>query len=189
MTLSIFGFFLFILPHAFSSLFPAVRDRAMAWSGESRFKGIFAAISMLGVVLMVWAYWASRRGGAGAELLYMPMPGARSITLILAPIGFILLAASSGKGYLRLWLQNPMSLGIALWSIGHLLIVGKAAVVWFYAAMLLVAVMDIASSMARGIRPLYEPRWQEDAKAVVIGLILVAALVGLFHPYVLGVKI
>ena len=189
MTLSIFGFLLFVLPHAFSSLFPAVRDRAMAWSGESRFKSIFAAISMLGVVLMVWAYWSSRNGGAGAEMLYLPMPGAKALTLFLAPVGFILLAASSGKGYLRLWLQNPMSLGIALWSIGHLLVTGKAAVVWFYAAMLLVALMDIASCMVRGKRPFYEPRWQEDAKAVVIGLILVAALVGLFHPYVLSVKI
>ena len=189
MNFSILGFLLFVLPHAISSLVPAVRDRAKAWVGEPKFKGIFAAISALGVISMVYAYWQSRNGGAGAELLYLPMEGTKSIAKALVPLGFILLAASSGRGYLRLWLQNPMSIGVALWATGHLLVTGKAAVVWFYAAMLLVSLIDIVSCMIREKRPVYEPRWPDDVKAVVSGAVLVAFVVGLFHPFVLGIKL
>ncbi len=189
MDFSILGFLLFVVPHILSSIFPAVRDRAKAWIGEPKFKSSFAVLSALGFLSMVYGYWQSRSGGAGAELLYVPMDGARSITMALVPIGFIVLAANAFRGYIRLWLQNPMSIGIALWATGHLLAVGKASAVWFYAAMLLVALLDIASSMLRGKRPAYQPRWQDDAKAVVLGIILVAILAGLFHPFVLGVKL
>ena len=189
MGLSLIGFILFVLPHALSSLAPAVRDRAKAWVGEPKFKAAFAAVTTLGVISMVWVYWQSRAGGAGAEALYEPVSGGKAITMVLVPIGVILIAASFGKGYLRHWLQNPMSLGISLWSIGHLLAVGTAAVVWFYAAMLLVAVLDIASSTLRKKRPIYDPRWQEDMKALLIGLAGVGLLAGLFHPYVLGVRL
>ncbi len=189
MGFSLIGFLLFVLPHALSSLAPAVRDRAKAWVGEAKFKTSFAAVTTLGVISMVSAYWQSRTGGAGAEALYEPASGARAITMALVPIGVILIAASFGKGYLRHWLQNPMSLGISLWAIGHLLAVGKAAVVWFYAAMLLVAVMDIGSSILRGKRPIFDPLWQEDMKTVLVGLAVVALLVGLFHPYVLDIAI
>ncbi len=189
MTTIYLGFLLFVLPHALSSLFPAMRDRAKAWAGEARFKSVYAAVSLLGFILMAVAYWLSRTGGAGADYLYQPPVGGRSITMALVPIGMILLAASGAKGYLKFWLQNPMSLGISFWAIGHLLATGKAAVVWFYAAMLLVALMDIVSSMLRGKRPIYEPRWQEDMKSVLIGIVIVGLLAGLFHPYVLGVKL
>jgi uncharacterized membrane protein len=189
MSFSVAGFLLFVLPHVLSSIFPAVRDRAKAWVGEPKFKGSYAAISLLGFILMVIGYWQSRSGGAGSEMLYVPIASAKSITMVLVPIGFILLAASSGKSHLRYWLQNPMSVGIAFWSVGHLLSNGKISVIWFFAAMLLVALMDIVSSMLRGKRPVYEPRWGEDLKAVVIGIALVAILAGLFHPFILGVKL
>lgn len=189
MNFSVVGFLLFVLPHALSSLAPAIRDRTKAWVGESKFKAVHAMISLLGVVAMVWGYWQSRSGGAGAEALYEPLSGAKSFTMVLVPTGLVLIAASFGKGHLKLWLQNPMSLGVSLWSIGHLLATGKASVVWFFAAMLLVAVMDIAASLLRKKHPIYEPHWQEDMKAMLIGLAGVALLAGLFHPYVLGVRL
>lgn len=189
MNFSILGFLLFVLPHAISGLVPAIRDRAKAWIGEPKFNAIFAAISVLGIISMVFAYWQSHSGGAGAELFFVPPDGAKSITRAIVPIGFILIAASSGRGYIRLWLQNPMSIGVALWATGHLIASGKASVVWFFAALLLVALIDVVSCMIRGKRPVYEPRWQDDVKAVLSGSILVAILVGLFHPFVLGVKL
>lgn len=189
MNLSVTGFLLFVLPHAFSSLFPAIRDRAMAWAGATRFKAGHAALALLGVIFMVWAYWQSRSGGAGVETLYDSVAGAKFATLLLAPIGFVFIIASVGRSHLKLWLQNPMSIGVALWATGHLITSGKASVVWFFAALLLVAIMDIASSLARGKRPTYDPRWQDDIKAVVVGIVLVAIVAGLFHPYVLGVRL
>ncbi len=189
MTSTYLGFLLFVLPHAWSSLAPAMRDRAVAWAGQGRFKSIYSLLVGIGFILMVVGYWTSRSGGSGADLLYQPFIDAKPLTLLLVPLGFVFLAASGGQSHLKLWLQNPMSVGIACWSIGHLLVVGKSAVVWFYLAMLLVAVFDIASSMFRKIRPAYVPRWRDDMKAVLIGLVVAALLVSLFHPYVLGVRV
>jgi uncharacterized membrane protein len=101
----------------------------------------------------------------------------------------ILISAGNNKGHIRLWLQNPFSIGIALWSLGHLLSVGKYAADWFWLATLAVALVDIAASMARGKKPEYAPQWRSDISAVASGLVLTALLVLLFHPYVLGVNV
>jgi len=186
MILLCLGIILFALPHFFSSLLPALRDRMMARFGEGQFKGLYSALTGAGLVLMIVAYFLGRGSG---EMLYMPSGHLRHATLGLATIGIILIAASHGKSHIKLWLRNPMSLGVALWSVGHLLSVGKITADWFWLTLLAVAVVDIVASTARGKAPNFKPVWSSDIKAVVIGLVLTAALVFLFHPYVLGVKV
>ena len=99
------------------------------------------------------------------------------------------MAASSGEGYIRKWLQNPFSIGISLWSIGHLIANGKTPVVLIYLTFLVVAALDIANNMARGNKPTFEPRLQSDVLAVLAGLLIYALMLFIFHPYILGVKI
>ncbi len=180
------GIVLFALPHFFSSLLPGPRDRILARFGEGPFKGLYSAVTGLGFILIAVAYFLTRGSGA---MLYAPAGNLKHATLGLATIGIILIAASHGKGHLRLWLRNPMSIGIALWSIGHLLSVGKTAADWFWFTLLAVALLDIVVSMARGKKPNYQANWNSDIKALVISLVLTAVLVFLFHPYVLGVKV
>lgn len=182
----LFGVVAFTLPHFFSSLFPAMRDRLLARFGEGAYKGVYSALSLIGIVAMVYAYWITRGSG---EMLYMPNGIMRHATMGLSTLGFILIAAGHGKSHIRLWLQNPFSIGIVLWASGHLLSVGKFAADWFWIALLSVAVLDIIVSMARGKKPDYCPRWRSDLIAVVAGLIVTALLVWLFHPYVLGVNV
>jgi uncharacterized membrane protein len=180
------GALLFVVPHLLSSALPAMRDRLKARFGEKAFKGVYALVSGIGLVLIGYAYWQTRGSG---EMLYGPSGAMRHATMGLATLGMILLAAGHGKSHIRLWLQNPFSIGVALWSFGHLLSVGKTAVVWFYGSLLLVALADIVFSMARGKRPDYQPVWRSDLIAVIAGLVLTALLVALFHPYVLGVNV
>ena len=186
MTILAFGILAFALPHFFSSLFPAVRDRLVARFGEGAYKGVFSLVTGLGVIAMVYAYWTTRASG---EMLYLPADTMRHATMGLATLGMILIAAGQGKSHIRLWLQNPFSIGIALWSVGHLLSVGKFAADWFWITVLAVALIDIAASMARGKKPDYQPVWRSDIIAVVAGLIVTVLLVLLFHPYVLGVNL
>jgi len=186
MPILILGALLFIAPHLFSSVLPAMRDRLKARFGEQAFKSVYALISGLGIILIGVTYWLTRGNG---DVLYVPSGTMRHATMGLATLGMILLAAGQGKSHIRLWLQNPFSIGVALWSVGHLLSVGKTAVVVFYAALLIVALADIISSMARGKRPDYQPVWRSDIIAVAAGLVVTAVLVTLFHPYVLGVNV
>jgi uncharacterized membrane protein len=186
MSILTLGMVAFAVPHFFASLAPAVRDRLKARFGEGAYKGAFALVTWIGVVAMVYAYWVSRGSG---EVLFAHSGNLRHATMGLATVSMILLAASHGKSHLRLWLQSPMSIGIALWSIGHLLSVSNYAADWFWLTMLAVSVVDIVASFVRGKRPDYQPRWRSDIIAVVAGLVLTGLLVMVFHPYVLGVNI
>ena len=186
MLLLALGIALFAVPHFCSSLLPGLRDRLMARYGEGPFKGIFSAVTGLGFFLMVLAYFMGRGSG---DMLYAPAGTMKHATMGLATLGFILIGAGHGKSHMRLWLQNPFSIGIALWAIGHLLSVGKLTADWFWIALLAVALLDIVVSMARGKKPEFQPTWRSDIIAVVAGLVVTALLIFLFHPYVLGVRV
>lgn len=186
MTILIFGVLLFGGSHLFSVLFPSVRNRLKAWLGEARFKGAYSLVSAIGLGLMFWGYALTRENG---EILYVPSPGARHITMLLVLLGFISMSAPYGKGYIRHWLQNPFSIGICLWSVGHLVANGKTPVVLIYLTFLLIAALDIISNISRGNRPIYEPHLKSDVVAVLAGILIYALMLFIFHPYVLGVKI
>ena len=186
MTLLYVGILLFGGSHLFSALFPPIRNRLKAWLGEGRYKGFYSVVSAIGLGLMFWGYALSRDNG---EMLYLPSSGARHATMLLALLGFISISAFHGKGYIKYWLQNPFSVGIGLWSIGHLIANGKTSVVLIFATFLIVSVIDVVSNMARGNKPMFEPRVKSDVIAVVVGLVIYALLIFVFHPYVIGIKI
>ena len=186
MTILYIGILLFGGSHLFSILFPAVRYRLQAWWGEQRYKIVYSLASVVGLVLMFWGYAQTRDS---SEMLYAPLTGAKHMTMLLALLGFICISGFHGKGYIKKWLQNPFSIGISLWSIGHLLVNGKMPVVLIYLTFLIVSVLDIAANMMRGNRPEFEPKIKSDVIAVVMGLVIYALLLFVFHPYVIGVKL
>jgi uncharacterized membrane protein len=179
------GMALFAIPHFFSSLMVGPRDRLMARFGEGTYKGVYSAITGIGFFLMVLAYFITRGSG---EMLYAPAANMKHATMVLVTLGIISICAQ-GKTHIRLWLQNPFSIGVALWAIGHLLSVGQFAADWFLITLLAVALIDITVCMARGKKPEFQPEWRADVIAVVLGLVITALLVLLFHPYVLGVNV
>jgi uncharacterized membrane protein len=186
MTILIIGVFLFGGSHLFSVLLPPVRNRLRAWLGEARFKGLYSLVSAVGLGMMFWGYALTRLNG---EMLYIPSPGARHITMLLVLLGFICMSAPYGSSHIRKWLQNPFSIGICLWSIGHLIANGKTSVVLIYLTFLVVSAFDIINNMARGNKPMFEPHLKSDVVAVLAGLLIYALMLFIFHPYVLGVKI
>lgn len=186
MTILYLGILIFGGIHLFSILLPAMRNRLQAWWGEQRYKMVYSLASVMGVGLMCWGYVQTRYSG---EMLYTPFTGAKHITMLLVLLGFISISAFHGKGYIKKWLQDPFSIGIGLWSIGHLLANGKTPVVLIYLTFLIVSVLDIAANMMRGNRAMFEPKFKSDVIAVVVGLVIYALLLLVFHPYVIGVKL
>ncbi|MDE2447061.1 MAG: NnrU family protein [Alphaproteobacteria bacterium] len=180
------GIVLFAGPHVISALWPALRNRLSARLGENAFKGIFSLASLVGLALMIWGIWATR---GTDSMVYVPVAGMKHVTMTLVLIGFVLIASNQGKGYIRRWLQHPFSIGIALWSIGHLLSNGRSAALWFFGTMLFLTLLDIGVNMARGEKAVFEPRAKRDGIAVVAGLVAFAIMMLLFHPYVIGVPI
>lgn len=189
MTLLLIGCLLFGGSHLFSILLPGLRDSLKNRFGEKPWKGLYSIVSLLGLVLMVVGYSQTRSGPATADVLYEPWDGMRHATMLLTLLAFILVGASHGKGYLKLWLHNPMSLGIALWSGGHLLVNGQRSDVWLFGTFLVVSLADILLSELRGKRPNYVPRLRSDVIAVAVGMVLYAVFLLGFHPYVLNIPV
>lgn len=189
MTILYIGILLFAVPHFFSSLLPSVRDGLKARLGEKPWKGIYSLVTLAGLVLMIVGFAQSRSGPLAADWVYYPAPWARHVTMTLVLLAFILIGASHGKGYLKTWLHNPMSIGVALWAGGHLLANGKRTDVWLFGTFLAVALVDIVMSEIRGKRPKHQPRIRSDIIAVVVGLVLYAIFLFGFHPYVLNIPV
>ncbi len=189
MTLLIIGIILFAGPHLFSSLAPAARDGQKQKFGVPAWRGGYSVVTLLGLVLMVWGFIRAHRGPEAADWLYIPAPWTIHVTMLMVLLGFIAMAAGKGRSHIRLWLQQPMSVGIALWSAGHLLANGRMIDVLFFGTFLVVALVDIAVCTARGKVPAHEPSLRADAIAVGAGLALYALVLLVIHPYVFGIPV
>ena len=183
------GVLLFAGPHLYSTLMPAARNSLKARLGEVPFRVVYALASVAGVVLLALAYLDGRAGPNALDSFYDPPAAGRHINMLLSLIGFILVAASHGKGHIRSFVKHPMSLGMGLWSLGHLLANGEKAVVVIFGMLLVVCVMDIICSTARGKVPSHEPRIRSDIVAVIAGVVVYAVLAFGFHPYILKVPV
>ena len=183
------GIVIFAGVHLFSLLLPGQRDALKQRMGEGPYKGLYSLVSLVGLGLMIWGFWSLSSGPAASDIVYLPAASSRHITMLLVLLGFICLGAFHGKGYLKLWLRNPFSVGIVLWSVGHLLSNGRLHDVLLFGTFLLLAVLDIIFSTVRGKRPSYEPNIRSDATAAVAGVVLYGVFLFGIHPYIFNVPI
>ena len=183
------GMILFGGAHLFSILLPGFRDRLKARLEERVWKGAYAVVSLAGLGFMVRGFLLSRSGPLAADWLYIPLDWTRHLTMLLVLLAFVCIVASLGKGHIKLWLRNPMSIGISLWATGHLLANGKRADVFLFGTFLAVGLIDILASTLRGKVPVFAPRIRSDAIAVAAGIVLYAVFLFGFHPYVLNLPV
>jgi uncharacterized membrane protein len=185
----ILGLGMFAGVHLFSMFLRKHRNALVGRLGEGPYKGLYSLVSLVGLALIVWGYWTVSTGPEAGEFAYTPLASMRHVTMLLVLLAFICIGASHGKGHLKLWLRNPMSIGIALWATGHLLSNGHYYGVLMFGMFLLLALLDIFLSTARGEQPIHEPRLRSDVMAVIVGVILYAIFLFGFHPYVLHLPI
>jgi uncharacterized membrane protein len=174
--------------HLFSTLMPSQRDALRNTLGEKAWKSAYSLLSLLGIFCFVLAYRSMGESSLG-DMIYQPWPQGKHAVMLLTLFMFILVGASHGKGYIKAFVRHPMSLGIALWSGGHLLVNGERAVVWLFGTLFVVAIADLIFATLRGKRPMHQPQIKSDIIAIAVGLTLFAIFLFGFHPYVLGVPV
>lgn len=147
MLVLILGLVLFLGTHSVRIFAEPWRARTLARVGEARWKGVYAVVSLIGFVLLVWGYGLARQQPV---LLWTPPVAMRHIAALLTLVSFVLLAAAyvPGNG-LKAKLRHPMVLGVKVWALAHLLANGTLADVLLFGGFLVWAVLCFRAARGR----------------------------------------
>ena len=190
MTYLILGLAVFLGVHSVRMFAAAWRERQISRLGRSRWRAIYALLSLIGFGLIVWGFGLARETPVQ---LWGPPPGMRHLAALLNLLAFVLLAGAYVPGnQIKARVQHPMVLGVTLWALGHLLANGNVAHVVLFGSFLLWAVADFAAARRRdrlGPAVPSEPT-QNGATgiAVAIGVASWMALTLWLHGLLIGVR-
>lgn len=189
MTLLLAGLVLFIASHSVGLLAPQWRATQVARMGERRWKLVYSVVSLVALVLIVRGYGDAR---AATIALWTPPAGMRHVTALLAVVGFILMAAAYvPRTRIKAALGHPMTAGVALWSLGHLLGNGRREGVILFGALLVWSVLTYAVRRARdrAAGTTYAAgSTRQDVIAVIAGIIFALVFALVLHGPLIGVR-
>lgn len=186
MILLIIGLILFLGIHSVAIVSPQLRNRMVIKFGEKAWKAIYAAVALVGLVLIIKGYAMARMD---PTLIYNPPFWLRHVTMLLMLGVFPLLLAAYMPGKIQSTLKHPMLVATKLWALAHLLSNGMLADVLLFGAILAWAVVERISLKRRTPRaiPMAPANKFNDLIAVVGGLALYLIFVFWAHAWLFGV--
>ena len=181
------GLILMLGVHVFASL-RGPRGRVVERIGADPYRGLHAAVALLGVVLIVWGF--NRYRAAAWDPLWAPPEHARDVTWTLMWLALVSLACVFNKapGKIRGWLRHPLLASVTLWSLAHLISNGDAGGMLLFGAFFVWSIYARVALERRGDHgaPPSAAFTRADAIDLVVGTVLWVAL-ALLHPYFAGV--
>ncbi len=186
MTLLITGLIIFLGVHSIAIFVPEWRNRLRAQLGEGAWKGIYALVSLIGFVTILYGFGLARHSPI---MLYTPPRWMRHVTFLFMLPVFPLLLAAYLPGRIKTATKHPMLAAVKFWAFGHLLANGLLSEVLLFGGFLAWAVVDRISLKRRpqALRTASPGRFN-DAIAVVLGLALYAFFIGWAHVRLFGVS-
>jgi uncharacterized membrane protein len=189
MLLLIAGLLIFLGVHSLGVVAPEWRGRQVARMGEGPWKLAYSAVSLLGLFVVIWGYGVAR---GNPVVLWSAPAFARHLTALLTVIAFILVAAAYVPGTrIRAALGHPMTVGIALWALGHLLANGRLSALVLFGSFLAWAVIVYVVRRRRDRdagRQYPAGGLARDAIAVVIGVVLSVVFALYLHGPLTGIR-
>jgi len=162
----------------------SLRDAMRGAMGPSRYRGTFALVSAVGLVLLVLGFRSMSR-----EMLYVPPAGLRHLAMALMWVAFVLLPAAHMKGNLKRYTRHPMLWGFSAWATAHLLVRGELRTTLLFGSFLAYSLAAMASANARGAT--YATTTypvSRDLMVVAAGTVAFVAFAFL-HRYVIGIPV
>lgn len=183
------GLVLFLGIHSLQSLTPTLRLNAIDRWGELGFKAVYAALSFLGLYLLVQGYGQVR---LDPVVLWTPPRGMQHATILLMWFAMVLLAAAYlPANHLKSKLRHPMTLSVKVWALGHLLSNGNLADVVLFGGFLLWSVLVFRAARKRDRMTLHsapEGKLLGTMLSVLVGTgVWAAFLMGGLHLWLIGV--
>ena len=189
MTLLVAGLVVFLGAHSLRIFADGWRNAQLARLGEKRWKGLFALVSLVGLVLIVYGFGLARQSPV---VLYAPPTWTRHVAALLMLPAFVLIVAGNLRGTrMKAALGHPMVLVTKVWAFGHLLANGTLADVVLFGSFLVWAIADYASARRRDrLAGVVYPAgaWSRDLLAVVIGVVAWVVFGFWLHGWLIGVR-
>ena len=189
MIMLVAGLVVFLGTHWVGVLAPRWREAQIARIGEHRWKLAYSLVSIVGFVLLIWGYGRAR---ADADALRTPPAWAPHATALLTVIAFILVvSAYVPQTHFRTWLGHPMTAGVGVWALGHLLANGTLRDVILFGAFLVWSIAVFASRTRRDREAdvVYPPaRGARDIVAIVAGVVAALVFALFLHGPLIGVR-
>lgn len=186
MALLIAGLMIFLGVHSIAIVAPDARARLVSRLGEAPWKGAYALMSLIGVVLIVYGFGVARQS---PMVLYAPPPWMRHITFLFMLPVFPLMVAAYLPGRIKAATKHPMLAAVKFWAFGHLLANGMLADVLLFGGFLAWAVVDRISFKRRPQAiSMASPSRFNDLYAVVLGLALYVFFIMWAHLRLFGVS-
>jgi uncharacterized membrane protein len=189
MAILILGLVLFLGVHSTRMLADGWRTAMMGRVGERTWKAVYALLSIVGLVLIVWGFGLARQQPVQ---LWAPPRGMRHLASLLTLISFILLAAAYvPRNAIKARLHHPMLLGVKVWALAHLLANGNLAHVLLFGAFLAWAVLCFRAARARdrAAGTVYRAGTSAGTLAtLVLGALAWAAVAFWAHGLLIGIR-
>ena len=189
MTALVAGLVLFLGLHSVRIVADGWRSAQIARIGERRWKGLYALVSLVGFVLLVWGYGLAR---VDPVILWNPPAWSRHVVTLLTLPAFVLVVAGNMRGTrMKAAVGHPMVLGVKLWAFAHLVANGTLAATVLFGSFLVWAIADFVSLRRRdrAAGTVYPPgSVRGDATAVLIGIAAWIAFAFWLHGLLFGVR-
>jgi len=189
MLLLMLGLILFLGMHS-ARLFAAdERASFIAAKGPLAWKGLYALVSIVGFVLIIYGYGQARMS---PTWLWISPVWTRHLAALLTIPAFILIVATYIPGScIKARVGHPMLLGVKFWALAHLIANGSLAdlllfggfLAWATALFVVSRKRDRAAGVSYG-----KGKPVMDAVVVVVGLVAWAAFAFYLHGAWIGVK-
>ncbi len=184
------GLVLFLGMHSVRIFADDWRAEQIAARGEKVWKGVYAAISLAGLVLVVWGFGLAREAPV---LVWDPPVWLRHLAFLLNAAAFFLAAQNAGPvGPIKARLGHPMVLAVKIWAIAHLISNGNLAEIILFGSILAWAVVNFSAARRRdrqaGTVRVAGP-WRNDLIPGAVGLALWAAFIWGLHERLIGVSL
>ena len=189
MGMLILGLVLFLGVHSTRIVADGWRTAMMWRLGEKGWKGLYALLSLMGLVLVIWGFGLARQQPTA---LWSPPFFMRHVAWLLTLLAFVLLAAAYvPRNAIKARLHHPMVLGVMLWALAHLLANGNLAHAVLFGSFLVWAMLSFVAARERdrASRMIY-PTGTAAGTAIAMGVGALAWAVFAFwaHGLLIGIR-
>lgn len=167
MTILAIGILVFFLTHVVPTN-PVLRERLVGRFGEKAYKTGFSVTSLIGLALIIYGFSVAPRMPGYA----MPEWGVY-VPVVAVPVAFILVLAAYIPCNIARWTWHPMTLGVLLWAVAHVMASPYAASGLLFGSFALYAGFNLLGQFARvQDDPLPKQPVAKDIVVVFLGLSL-----------------